>query len=88
MKQAILRQGDLVRYYIRNETLDGLGFVMGQFYIVETGVDGDLISTSPRGIITLVSKGYLSDDADHFAKLCPLTLPLGQLQKRLYPKGK
>ena len=71
MKQTILRQGDLVRYYIRNETLDGFGFVLDQFYIVETGHNESLYAIRLNGIYRHLfdESGQLNEYFDHFIKI-------------------
>lgn len=89
MKQSILNHGDLVRYHIKNEDLDSMGFVLGQFYEVSKVLVGVLAIASPLDkVAALVIDDQLQDAADHFTKhRCPLTLPLGTLQKRLGQNG-
>lgn len=86
MKQSILSQNDLVRYHIRDSSLDILGYVLGQFYMVKTDEAWRLYADSGKaqGRVSLAVDGVLTEWADHFTKhRCPVTLPLGQLQKRL-----
>ena len=86
MGQSILNQGDLVRYHIRNETLDSIGFVLGQFYEV-AGQDSHLnvkTGVNDNFIYLVDGVNQLTEYADYFAKhRCPIVLPLGLLQKRL-----
>lgn len=83
--QTILKQGDLVRYHIENNDLTDLGFVIGRYYEVLWSADSKLVIQSETNHIAhLVYEGELTDHADHFTlHRCPVTLPLGQLQKRL-----
>lgn len=87
MKQSILSQNDLVRYHVRNEALDKLGFVIGQYYLVNGQLDFLNVKTD-LGHVYLTDGQGLTDYADYFSKhRCPVTLPLGTLQKRLGQNG-
>lgn len=83
MSQSIIAAGDLVRYHIRDADLDALGFIVGAYYEVKSG-DGILYVNHNETDVYLEFNGDLTDRADSFTKhRCPVTLPLGQIQRRL-----
>lgn len=75
----MLKQGDLVKYHKQTDSLDGLGFVLGQFYEV-TILDGVALvqgSRGPAGLEVMQAPTELG----HFFTLhrCPIQLPKGKV---------
>jgi hypothetical protein len=78
MNQTLLKHGDLVKYRISLDSLNELGFVVGNVYEIIQGRYGDLSVNNPKGDIVLVNLRGFTNSSDHFTKHhCPLVLPKG-----------
>lgn len=80
MDNAILKQGDLVKYHSETPHVNALGFVLGQIY--EVSKDGLGLYVRPKddsqGIALVTIYGELTDATDHFTKVaCPVVLSRG-----------
>lgn len=72
-----IKQGDIVKYHIRLESISSQGFSLGQFYMVMQDSAGLFVAVNANKVYLTIGD-ELTNNAEHFTKhQCPIVLPKG-----------